>query len=152
MNQDQCVRLGRGNEALQQYIQALLARQHALDLLESTHQQIKDTWTTLRGLLEGLGFPQKANKVVRHARAAQACAARDAYRALEKRRDECVAALHDAERRARDAWKAMFSSRSTSKTPRLSAPAGGCRGKRSAWYSNRRNRLMVKVNSTVQLA
>lgn len=110
----------------------------------------------MRRLLEGLGFPQKANKAARLARAAQASLAREAYRALAKRGEECIAALHDAERRAHAAWQSMLSADSQvsiEKSPRQSAPSKARGNGRSAWRSDRRRKSSIEqVNSTLQLA
>jgi hypothetical protein len=100
--------------ALQQYVHALLARQHALDLLDTIHQQINQVWATIRKLLESTGAAVRATQAVRVARAAQAVQAKNSYRSLERRREECIAALHQAERRANAALQAMLAARSTS--------------------------------------
>ena len=99
---------GRNNESLQQYVHALLARQQALDLLESIQQQINQVWSVMRRLLEGTGSALRAAKAVRAARAAQAAQAQSNYRSLEKRREECITALHQAERRANAALQTML--------------------------------------------
>jgi len=102
-------------EALQEYVRALLARQQALDLLETIHQQIKQIWTVMRKLLDGAGAAGRAAQAVRIARAALATQAQNSYRLLEKRREECIAALHQTECRANAALHAMLAARS--KTP-----------------------------------
>jgi len=99
----------RENESLQEYVHALLARQQALDLLETIHQQVNQVWTAIRKLLDGAGTAVRAAKAVRAARAAQAAQAQSSYRSLEKRREECIAALHEAERRANAALQNMLS-------------------------------------------
>jgi hypothetical protein len=95
-------------EALQEYVRALLARQQALDLLETIHQQIKQVWTVMRKLLDGAGAAGRAAQAVRIARAALAAQAQSSYHLLEQRREECFAALHQAERRANAALHAML--------------------------------------------
>jgi hypothetical protein len=95
-------------QPLQEYVRALLARQQALDLLETTHQQIKQIWTVMRKLLDGAGAASRA------ARAALATQTQSSYCSLEKRREACIAALHQAERRANAAWHAMLAARSNS--------------------------------------
>jgi hypothetical protein len=99
-------------EALREYVRALLARQQALDLLETIHQQIKQIWTVMRKLLDGAGAAGRAAQAVRIARAALATQAQSSYHLLEKRREECIAALHQAERRANAALRAMLAARS----------------------------------------
>jgi hypothetical protein len=94
-------------EAVQQYVRALLSRQHALDLLETIHQQINQVWGNIRKLLEG-SAAARLTQAVRVARAAQVVQAKSAYRSLEKRREECIAALHQAERRANAALQALL--------------------------------------------
>jgi hypothetical protein len=95
-SQPSCASAGGENAGLQQYVRALLARQQALDLLESIHQQINQVWASMRRLLDGRGAAARA-QAVRAARAAQAAKAQSSYRTLEKRREECIAALHQAE-------------------------------------------------------
>ena len=99
-------------ETLQEYVRALLARQQALDLLETIHQQIKQIWTVMRKLLDGAGAAGRAAQAVRIARAALATQAQHSYHLLEQRREECIAALHQAERRANAALHAMLAVRS----------------------------------------
>jgi hypothetical protein len=104
-------------ETLQEYVRALLARQQALDLLDTIHQQIKQIWTVMRGLLDGAGAAGRAAQAVRIARAALATQAQNSYGLLEKRREECIGALHQAERRANAALHAMLAARSKSSSP-----------------------------------
>ncbi len=99
----------RSNKSLEQYVQALLARQKALDLLETIHEQINEVWAMMRRLLDYTGAASRASQAVRVARAAQAAQAQTAYRRLEKRREECIAALHQSERRANTALQAILS-------------------------------------------
>ena len=146
--QAECVAANRGNEVLQQYVQALLARQRALDLLETIHQQINQAWSHMRRLLENAGLKTGAGKAIRVARAAQAALAQDSYRALEKGREECIAALHDAERRAHAAWQAMLSSPKSAakkKTAFASAPSRSRNSRRPAFRTgcSRKNGFKV---------
>src|SRR5271170_3620425 len=110
-NQSDCTVADREQQALQQYVHALLDRQQALDLLETIHQQTKQVWSAIRKLLDGTGAAIRAAKAVRVARAAQAAQVQNSYRSLEKRREECIAALHQAERRANAALHAMLAAR-----------------------------------------
>jgi len=115
-------------EALQQYVHALLARQHALDLLETIHQQVNHVWATIRKLLESTGAAVRPNQTIRVARAAQAVQAKNSYRSLEQRREECIVTLHQAERRANAALQSMLahaksSSRAQSTDRLISRPA-----------------------------
>jgi len=103
-----CTVPSRENETLQQYVRALLARQQALDLLETIQQQINQVWSVIRKLMEGTGAAVRAARAVRVARAAQAAQAQNSYRSLEKRREECIAALHQAERSAHAALQTML--------------------------------------------
>jgi hypothetical protein len=111
-SQADCGTANPEQEALQEYVRALLARQQALDLLETIHQQIKQIWTVMRKLLDGAGAAGRAAQAVRIARAALAVQAQKSYHLLEKRREECIAALHQAERRANAALHAMLAARS----------------------------------------
>lgn len=93
------VRQRRENEALEKFAQALLARQVVLDLLESIDERIGQSRAQIRKLLtEGCG-------------ASQASQAYDCHSTLEKRREECVAALGQAERRVNAASQAMLIAR-----------------------------------------
>jgi hypothetical protein len=107
-NQSDYTVAGQGNESLQQYVHALLARQKALDLLETIQQQINQVWSVMRKLLNGPGAAVRAAKAVRAARAAQAAQAKSSYCLLEKRREECIAALQQAECRANAALQTML--------------------------------------------
>jgi len=62
----------------------------------------------MRRLLDGPGAAVRAAKAVRVARATQAAQAQNSYRSLERRREECIAALHHAERRANAALQTML--------------------------------------------
>jgi L-serine deaminase len=110
-SQADCVAANPEQEALKEYVRALLARQQALDLLETIHQQIKQIWTVMRKLLDGAGAAGRAAQAVRIARAALAVQAQNSYHLLEKRCEECIAALHQAERRANAALHAMLTAR-----------------------------------------
>jgi hypothetical protein len=109
----------------------MLARQQALDLLDSIHQQINQVWAMMRRLLERSPAAAKAGEAVRVARAAQAAKAQDSYRSLEKRREQCIAALHQAERRANAAMQAMLSVQ-----PKADTRSGS--NSRSSSFSSRR--------------
>lgn len=93
--------------SLQEYVHALLARQKALDLLDSVQYQINEVWSVMRRLLDYTGAAARATQAVRAARAAQASLAQKSYRALEKRRETCLARLRDAENRADAALKSL---------------------------------------------
>jgi hypothetical protein len=119
-SQSDCAFADREHETLQQYVRAMLARQQALDLLETIHQQINHVWVVIRQLLDGMGVTTRTDRVVRAAQA------RNTYNSLEKRREECIAALHEAECRANTALHNMLdanpqlSSRKTSAYTQLS--------------------------------
>jgi flagellar export protein FliJ len=87
------------NEALEQYARALLARQQVLDTLDSLNEQITRHWAELRRLLSAA------------CGGAQAAQAHSYHHLLEQRRDECVAALGQAERRVNAASHAMLAAR-----------------------------------------
>ena len=109
---DDAVAADLGQEAVQEYVRALLARQQALDLLETIHQQIRQIWIVMRKLLDGAGPAGRAAEAVRAARAALAAQAQSSYHLLEKQREECIATLRRAERRADAALQAMLKTRS----------------------------------------
>lgn len=112
LSETQCVGAETEPEALQNYVQALLARQHSLDLLESIHQQTNEVWATIRRLLETTGSGSaRVTPAMRASRAAEAVQAKNSYRSLEQRREECIAALHQAERRANAALQTLLNSR-----------------------------------------
>jgi len=115
-----CTVTDRKNETLQQYVRALLARQQALDLLETIHQQINQVWSAIRKLLDGAGPASRATQAIRVARAAQAAQVQSSYRALEKRREECIAALHQAERHANAALQTMLAAQTQPESPKNS--------------------------------
>ncbi|MGP8201173.1 MAG: hypothetical protein ACLQU4_16910 [Limisphaerales bacterium] len=128
-------------EALQEYVRALLARQQALDLLDMLHQQIQQIWTVMRKLLDGAGAAGQAAQAVRVARAALSAQAQKSYHLLEKRREECIAALHQAERRANAALHAMLAIRANApsgKTRELGASSRAQRNHRPTCRSARR--------------
>ncbi|MGA2175606.1 MAG: flagellar export protein FliJ [Verrucomicrobiota bacterium] len=93
------VRQRQENDALELYARALLARQQVLDALEAVDGRINDDWSHIRQLL--------ANGCS----AAQAAQAHRFHRSLEKERDDCVAALGQAERRVQSASQAMLAAR-----------------------------------------
>lgn len=113
----------RNGEILHEYVQALLARQQAMDLLESIQLQIKDVWAVIRQLLDYTGGAARASKAVRVARAAKAAQAQSSYRYLEKRRQECIADLQAAELRSSAALRAMTSAPASSALRDETAPA-----------------------------
>ncbi|HEX4119654.1 MAG TPA: flagellar export protein FliJ [Verrucomicrobiae bacterium] len=93
------VRQRRENEALEKFAQALLARQVIVDLLESIDERLAESRGQIRKLLaEGCG-------------AAHATHAYESHSALEKRREECVVSLGQAERRVNTASQAMLAAR-----------------------------------------
>ena len=87
------------NEALQQYSRALLVRQQALDALEAARDQIRAHWTEMRRRLAG---PCPAG---------QARQLQDHLLVLERRQQECVAALRAAERGVNAASQVMLLAR-----------------------------------------
>jgi flagellar export protein FliJ len=86
-------------EALEDYISALLARQRALNLVESIDQSI------------GLDFAQMRQLLAGGCSAAQAAQAQNYHRALEMKRDAAAVALAQAERRLNESSKAMLAAR-----------------------------------------
>jgi flagellar export protein FliJ len=93
------VRQRRENEALEKFAQALLARQVLLDLLESIDERIDQSRGQIRKLL------------THGCDAAQASQAYDCHATLEKRREECVTSLGQAELRVNAASQAMLLAR-----------------------------------------
>lgn len=87
------------NEAQEQYARALLVRQQALAAVEAARERIQAHWTETRRVL------------------ATSCPAvlvsqlQDHYRALEKRQQECAAALRAAERGVQAASQLMLLAR-----------------------------------------
>ncbi|MGD0812415.1 MAG: hypothetical protein ABSA83_02325 [Verrucomicrobiota bacterium] len=135
-------------EALQEYVRALLARQQNLDLLDMLHQQIQQIWTVMRKLLDGTGAAGRAAQAVRVARAALSAQAQKSYHSLEKRREECIAALHQAERRANAALHAMLAVRATAPPGKTREPAASCRAQRSRRPTCRSTRRKLGNAST----
>jgi flagellar FliJ protein len=86
-------------EALETYARALLARQQALDLLADMDHRIGRDYAQMRQLLAG------------RCTAAQAAQAQNFHSSLEKKRDDCVTALGQAERRVNAASQAMLAAR-----------------------------------------
>jgi hypothetical protein len=105
-------------EVLQEYVHALLARQRALDLLDTIHRQTAQIVNVMKNLLEGASPAGRAAKAMRIARAALTAQAQKSYHLLERRRDECIAAKRLAERRANTALQSLLSSRNTQSTSR----------------------------------
>ncbi len=86
-------------DAMDAYARTLLYRQQAVQRLEAVQQEISASWHELRSRL-GSGF--KASEVAQ---------AQNYHRSLEKRREECAAALSLAERRVNAALQAMLAAR-----------------------------------------
>ena len=90
------MRQRKENEALEEYARALAARQQIVSLLEIMDARIHADWAHIRGLLaDGCN-------------AAHATQAHSFHRSLEAKRDDCVAALGQAERRVQLASQAML--------------------------------------------
>jgi flagellar export protein FliJ len=87
------------HEALEEYIRALLARQQAFNFLAAIDESIGRDFAQMRQLLAG------------GCTAAQAAQAQNYHCSLEKKRDEGVDALGQAERRVNNASKAMLAAR-----------------------------------------
>ncbi len=87
------------HDALENYARSLLARRQALDLLEAIHQHISLDFARMRQLLAG------------GCAAAQAAQAQSYHRSLEKKRQDGLAALAQAERRVNAACQAMLATR-----------------------------------------
>ena len=135
-------------EALQEYVRALLARQQALDLLDMLHQQIQHIWAVMRKLLDGAGAAGRAAQAVRVARAALSAQAQKSYHLLEKRREECIAALHQAERRANAALHGMLAMRATASPGKTRDPASSSRAQHSRHPTCRNARRKLGNAST----
>ena len=86
-------------EALESYARALLARQQAMELLADMDHRVGRDYAQMRQLLAG------------RCTAAQAAQAQNFHSALEKKRDDCLAALGQAERRVNAASQAMLATR-----------------------------------------
>jgi len=86
-------------EALENYARALLARQQVLDMLTDMDQRIGRDFVQMRKLLAG------------RCTAAQAAQAQNFHASLEKKRDDCVAALGKEERRVNTTSRAMLAAR-----------------------------------------
>jgi flagellar export protein FliJ len=86
-------------EALENYARALLARQQVLNLLADMDQRIRRDYVEMRKLLAA------------RPTAAQAAQAQQFHASLEKKRDDCVAALGQAERRLNATSHAMLAAR-----------------------------------------
>jgi flagellar export protein FliJ len=93
------VRQRHEQDAMDQYARTLLSRHQAVERLEAVQQLLKAGWQELRQLL------------AHGCAAASAARMQDYHRSLEKRRDECVAALGVAERRVNAAFQAMMAAR-----------------------------------------
>jgi hypothetical protein len=118
----------RKQETLQEYVSALLARQQALDLLETVHQQINQAWATLRKLLGDAVLSGGAARTCQVTRTSLVAQARNSYRFLEKRREEYIAVLHQAECRANAALQGILAARAEAANRRPDRTARGiCR-------------------------
>jgi flagellar export protein FliJ len=89
------VRQRKENDALEEYARALAARQQIFSSLEAMNARLSDDWSRIRQLLTG------------GCNGAEAVQAHSFHRSLEARRNECVAALGQAERRVQSALQAM---------------------------------------------
>lgn len=101
----------RKQETLQEYVCALLARQQALDALETIHQQINHAWAAMRKLVGDAVLAGASVRTFPRTRAMLAAQARNSYRLLEKRREECISILHQAECRANAALHGILTAR-----------------------------------------
>jgi DNA repair exonuclease SbcCD ATPase subunit len=106
----------RKQETLQEYVCALLARQQALDSLETIHQQIHHVSAAMLKLLDDAPPSNQSTKRLRAERAAMAAEAQNSYQQLENRRDECIALLHQAECRANAALHGILVARAQAET------------------------------------
>lgn len=93
------VRQRHEQDAMDLYARTLLMRQQAVERLEAVQQLLRAGWQELRQLM------------ARGCQAANAARMHEYHRSLEKRRDECVAALGVAERRVNAAFQAMIAAR-----------------------------------------
>jgi flagellar export protein FliJ len=93
------VRQRHEQEAMEQYAQALLARQRALSRLEEIQRQLNVAWQEIR------------TRFSAGCTAAQAVQVHGYRQTLEKRREECAAALGEAERRVNAALQVMLAAR-----------------------------------------
>jgi flagellar export protein FliJ len=93
------LRQRREHETLEKYARALFARQQALDLLQAIEERIERDYGQMRRLLAG------------GCAAAQAAHAQNFHRTLESQRQDCLAALQNAERLAHAACQAMLAAR-----------------------------------------
>jgi flagellar export protein FliJ len=87
------------HQALEQYAQALLARQQALDALDAIEERIGLDYARMRRLLAG------------RCDAGEAAQAHSYHRSLEQRREDGVATLGLAERHVHAASQAMLAAR-----------------------------------------
>ncbi len=87
------------NEALEQYSRALMVRQQAIDALDSARDRIQAHWAETRQRLSS------------QCSASQLSQLQDHGRVLERRQQECVAALRAAERGVNAASQLMLLAR-----------------------------------------
>jgi flagellar export protein FliJ len=86
-------------EALESYARALLARQQVMQALEDMDQRVGRDFEQMRSLRAG------------RCTAAQAAQAQNFHASLEKKRDDCLEALGQAERQVNAACRAMLAAR-----------------------------------------
>src|SRR5581483_3699680 len=87
------------NDALEQYSRALLVRQQAIDALETARDHIHAHWAETRRQLSGKSSASQLSQLQDHSRV------------LERRQQECVAALRAAERSVNAASQLMLLAR-----------------------------------------
>ena len=85
--------------AMEQYAQALLARQQALDRVQAVERELSAGWQEMR------------EHLARGCTASRAAQAHEYHRSLEKRREECALILSTAERRVNAVFQAMLRAR-----------------------------------------
>jgi flagellar export protein FliJ len=93
------LRLRQENDALERYARALLVRQQALDAVEAASERIHAHWGEMRRHLS------------RRCSALQARQLQEHHGVLERRQQECVAALRAAERAVNAASQIMLLAR-----------------------------------------
>jgi flagellar export protein FliJ len=121
------VRQRQEQETMEHYAQALLVRQQATARLEEIQQELGAAWQELRARLAGGCSAGVANQA-------------HTYRqTLEKRREECAAALGVAERRVNAALQAMLAAR------RQREVVDKCLEKQKARHGREMSRLEQKV-------
>jgi len=135
------VRQRQETEAQEHYARALLARQKALDLLESFHQRIAEDFAQMRRLLAG------------GCSAGQAAQAQTYHRSLEKLRDNCAAELERAECRVKADSQAMLAARQQREIVDIYCEKQHAVYQRAEWREEQKNqdelagRRMTSLNS-----